>query len=203
MIQFFLNNIQLLIFLLILAGPILGKLGEWFLKQKAARDQQAEMRRREEEELRTGRISEPAAKQPSPEELEAMIAEQLRQQREEMMRQRAEQAEARRKAAQERAEAARKKQEQGKQQVQRSTRRERANPAQQRSATTASGTTVEPVSLAGIVPASRRAPTTPAQSERGAALVGDIDAESLRKAIVMNEILSPPISIRKEGESLF
>ena len=203
MIQFFLNNIQLLIFLLILAGPILGKLGEWFLKQKAARDQQAEMRRREEEELRTGRVSEPAAKQPSPEELEAMIAEQLRQQREEMMRQRAEQAEARRKAAQERAEAARKKQEQGKQQTQISTRREPANPAQQRSATTVSGPTAEQVSLAGIVPASRRAPTAPAQPQRGAALVGDIDAESLRKAIVMNEILSPPISIRKEGESLF
>lgn len=203
MIQFFLNNIQLLIFLLILAGPILGKLGEWFIKQKAARDQQAEMRRREEEELRTGRVSEPAAKQPSPEELEAMIAEQLRQQREEMMRQRAEQAEARRKAAQERAEAARKKQEQGKQQTQRSSRRERANPAQQRSATTASGPTAEQVSLAGIVPASRRAPTAPAQSERRAALVGNIDAESLRRAIVMNEILSPPISIRKEGESLF
>ncbi|RNC82462.1 MAG: hypothetical protein ED559_11980 [Phycisphaera sp.] len=201
MIQFFLNNIQLLIFLLILAGPILGKLGEWLLKQKAMRDQQAEMRRREEEELRTGRVSEPAAKQPTPEELEAMIAEQLRQQREEMMRQRAEQAEARRKAAQERAEAARKKQEQLKQQEQAAPKRERMRAAHPRPAPLTPS--AEQVSMAGIVPASRRASAAPAQRARGTALVGNIDADSLRKAIVMNEILSPPISIREEGESLF
>lgn len=201
MIQFFLNNIQLLIFVLILAGPILGKLGEWFIKQKAARNQQAEMRRREEEELRTGRVSEPAARQPTPEELEAMIAEQLRQQREEMLRQRAEQAEARRKAAQERAEAARRKQEQ--QQPQHDPWRERVKPATSRTASPAVAASAEPASMSGIVPIGGNSPFAPAQRTRGAALVGGIDADSLRKAIVMNEILSPPISIRKEGESLF
>ena len=131
MFQFFIQNAQLLIIIVIILGPLVGKLGEWFLKQKAKRDQQAELRRREEEELRTGRISEPEAKQPTPEEIEAMIAEQLRQQHEEMLRQRAEQAEARRKAAQERAEAARKKQEQRTQQ-QSTPMRERAKPARSR-----------------------------------------------------------------------
>ncbi|GAB5496455.1 MAG: hypothetical protein Phyf2KO_15350 [Phycisphaerales bacterium] len=202
MFQFFIQNAQLLIIIVIILGPILGKLGEWFLKQKAKRDQHAELRRREEEELRTGRISEPEAKQPTPEEIEAMIAEQLRQQHEEMLRQRAEQAEARRKAAQERAEAARKKQE-GRAQQQTTPMRERAKPARSRSTQAASTRTEAQPSLAGIVPASRRVSTTSAQTGKGAALIGDIDAQSLRKAIVMNEILSPPISIRKEGESLF
>ena len=192
MFQFFQNYSGLLIPLLIILAPTLAKLGEWFLKQKARRDLQAEIRRREEEELRTGRISTPERpKAPTPEEVEAMIAEQMRQQHEEMLRQRAEQAEARRRAARERAKAARQvEQPQGAQ-----------LSSRQQAALAGKVSIARKASITDIVPAGQIA--TSGAARRTSTLVGEVDTDALRKAVVMSEILSPPLALREPGDTLF
>ncbi len=218
MLQWIIQNSQILIILVVILGPILGKTAEWFMVQKAKRDQQVQRRRQEEEELRTGR---PAKREPSPEEIEAMIAEQARQQHEAMQRQRAEQAEARRRAARERAEAARRRRddadregpvrpERGPQPQmsapQKRPIREREIPkltAKQKAALGGRERIAEAAAIKDIAPIEAAVAKARTTRTRSALPDQDLSPEGLRKAIVMMEVLGPPIAEREIGKRIF
>jgi len=189
MLNFLSNNIQILIFLLILVGPILGKLGSWVAEQKKKRDEQLHQRHREEESFRTGRDSEPEHAGPTPEQLEQlMIAEQLRLQQEEMLRQRAAQADARRRAAQQRAEAAK----QSQQSVPKPgvVARDPASPPQRKRQQQSESPAQKAARWAAPVAAARAAGPS-------AAIIGTMDRKSLHQAVIMSEVLGPPVSMRE------
>ncbi|PHQ79396.1 MAG: hypothetical protein COB69_08070 [Phycisphaera sp.] len=179
-------NIQLIIFLLVIVGPIIGKVGGWMVQQKKKRDEQLYQRHREEESFRTGRVSEPEPAGPSPEVLEQiMIAEQLRLQHEEMLRQRAAQADARRRVAQQRAEAARQRQGVPQPGV---LVRDTAAPPKRKRPEQPKAPAQKAVKWAA--PAARAAGPS-------AAIIGTMDKNSLRQAIIMSEVLGPPVSMRE------
>jgi hypothetical protein len=185
------NLIQILIFILVLAGPVIGKIGTWMVAQKKKRDAELNRRKREEESFRTGRDTSTEPAGPTPEQLEQLIlAEQLRQQQEEMLRQREAQAEARRRAAQQRAEAARK------------AKQESAAafpvpaPAVQARASEANRSSAAVVKV-NRVPAPSVARATGSRSP-SAAVLSNLDKDSLRQAIIMTEILGPPVAMRDE-----
>lgn len=211
MLQWIIQNSQILIILVVILGPILGKTAEWFMVQKAKRDQQVLRRRQEEEELRTGR---PAKREPTPEEIEAMIAEQARQQHEAMQRQRAEQAEARRRAARERAEAARQRRQSQSQRGDRPQQpapqnrsiREREIPkltAKQKAALGGRERIAEAAAIKDIAPIEAAVAKARTTRTRSALPDQDLSPEGLRKAVVMMEILGPPIAEREIGKRIF
>lgn len=188
------NLIQILIFVLVLAGPVIGKIGQWLVAQKQKRDAEVLRRKREEESFRTGREPEAEQQGPTAEQIEQMIlAEQLRQQQEELQRQRAAQAEARRRAAQERAEAKRRQQEAaGETAVPAPT----PAPVVRARADRAASTTAKQTRRA-VSPQTPRVPVSASRSP-SASVLASLDRDSLRQAIIMTEVLGPPVAMRDE-----
>ena len=193
--QWFIQNAQILIIGFVVLSSILGPLFKWLGEKRQQLRQENERKRRELDEMRTGRV-EPQG--PTPEEVEEMISQQLAAQRAEMLRQRAEQAEARRRAAQQRAEA--------------QARAQQAQPQPPRSqpvfqnqpqAQPQVGPAPMPVhdlgSLGAVVGARPRRGRT--ATRPSAAIVGKLGPEELRKAIVLTEILGPPLALRTDERS--
>ena len=190
--QWIMSNIQLIIFGIVILSSILGPLFKWLGEKRQQLRMENERKRRELEELRTGRVEQTG---PTPEQIEQMIAEQVAAQRAEMLRQRAEQAEARRRAAQRRAEQTKVKQQ------------ESASPAKAVGKIVGATQTYAEASHLATPPmipieamgtqihakhaarATKRAPA--------AAIVGKLGPAELRKAIVLTEILGPPVAMRQ------
>jgi len=189
--QWIMSNIQLIIFGIVILSSILGPMFKWLGEKRQQLRMENERKRRELEELRTGRVEQTG---PTPEQIEQMIAEQVAAQRAEMLRQRAEQAEMRRRAAQKRAEQAKAKQ-------------ETASPAKAVGKIVGATQTYAEASHLATPPmipieamgtqihakhaarATKRAPA--------AAIVGKLGPAELRKAIVLTEILGPPVAMRQ------
>lgn len=197
--QWFIQNAQILIIGFVILSSILGPVFKWLGEKRQQLRMENERKRRELEELRTGR---PAQTGPTPEEVEQMIAEQVAAQRAEMLRQRAEQAEARRRAAQERAEA-RARQQQAQQEAQpqpapiatqvQSDRPRRTRPQKQR----VGPAPMQPHKLGSLGPAVGVRAGRVSTSTPSAPIVGKLGPEELRKAIVLTEILGPPVAMRQ------
>ena len=175
--QWIMSNIQLIIFGIVILSSILGPLFKWLGEKRQQLRMENERKRRELEQI------------------EQMIAEQVAAQRAEMLRQRAEQAEARRRAAQRRAEQTKVKQQ------------ESASPAKAVGKIVGATQTYAEASHLATPPmipieamgtqihakhaarATKRAPA--------AAIVGKLGPAELRKAIVLTEILGPPVAMRQ------
>lgn len=190
--QWIMSNIQLIIFGIVILSSILGPMFKWLGEKRQQLRMENERKRRELEELRTGRVEQTG---PTPEQIEQMIAEQVAAQRAEMLRQRAEQAEMRRRAAQKRAEQAKAKQQ------------ESGSPAKavgkivgatQSYAEASQLATPPMIPIEGLGPQiqSRRSTRAPKRAP-AAAIVGKLGPAELRKAIVLTEILGPPVAMRQ------
>jgi len=190
MFQWLMSNAQLLIFAVVILSSILGPVFKWLGDKRRQMVMETERKRRELEELRTGR---PVATGPTPEEIERMIAEQLAAQRAEILRQRAEQAEARRQAARKQAEA--------------EPQRQPKTPAQVVGGVVAGTQTYAQASQLNVAPMipieamgsqihAKRA-VRGAQRGPSATVLGKLGPGELRRAIVLSEILGPPVAMRE------
>jgi len=196
--QWLLQNIQILIFAIVILSSILGPVFKWLGDKRQQLRIENERKRRELEEMRTGRVEQQS---PTPEELERMIEEQLAAQRAEMLRQRAEQAEARRQAAQKRAEQAKRKRDAATQKA--SAEVSKVVKATQSYAEASKLSTKPMIPIEAMGPqihahhasrATKRAPS--------AAVVGKLGPAELRKAIVLTEILGKPVAMRQDDNGL-
>lgn len=194
--QWIMNNIQLVVFALVIASSILGPIFKWLGDKRQQLRRENERKRRELEELRTGRVEQTG---PTAEQIERMIAEQMAAQQAEMLRQRAEQAEARRRAAQKRAEVQARKAAQAAQVTQ---PRPQASPATTGSQTYAQAIAktaspmlpIEALS-AREIGSQRRA--TVSRRGPGGVILGRLGPGELRRAIILTEVLGPPVSLRE------
>lgn len=191
MFQWLMSNAQLLIFAVVILSSILGPVFKWLGDKRRLMRMEQERKRRELEELRTGR---PVATGPTPEEIERMIAEQLAAQRAEILRQRAEQAEARRQAARKKAEAEARQQ-------------QPKTPAQVVGGVVAGTQTYAQASQLNVAPMipieamgaqiHRKRAVRAAQRGPSVAVVGMLGPSELRRAVVLSEILGPPVAMRE------
>lgn len=214
--QWFIQNAQILIIGFVILSSILGPVFKWLGEKRQQLKAENERKKRELDELRTGRVEQQG---PTPEELEQMIAEQVAAQRAEMLRQRAEQAEARRRAAQERAEQAKRKRQEAtvqssgqaggqrseqarKQSGGQSIRPQRTKPVKgvkapqtYEQASKLSTPPMIPIEAMGAQmhahPSARAVTRAPS-----AAVVGRLGPNELRRAVVLTEILGKPIALR-------
>lgn len=187
--QWIMNNIQMVIFGLVIASSILGPIFKWLGDKRQQLKMENERKRRELEALRTGR-DVPTG--PTPEEIERMIAQQVAAQQAEVLRQRAEQAEARRQAARRKAEA------QARQQAQAAKAPKTPSPATrtyQQSSQLATPPMIPIEALADRGAASRRVATVGVRGP-GAIILGKLGPAELRRAIVLTEVLGPPVAMR-------
>lgn len=185
--QWIVTHINLIIFGLVIASSVLGPLFKWLGDKRQQLRLENERKRRELDEMRTGRV-EPAG--PTPEEIERLIAQQVAAQQAEMMRQRAEQAEARRQAARRRAEAQARKQAAQAPSV--------PKPAVRRPehvSTLATPPMVPIEALAARAIGSRGA-AGGGRRATGAVVLGTLGPGELRWAIVLTEVLGPPVALR-------
>ena len=207
MLNWLTSNIQLVVVILMVLGPSIGGIAKWFAEQQKKLKAKQELARRREEELRTGRPVEPAIKADPQAEARARAAELLRRQQAE--------AELKRKQAELRAEQARR--------LEQARRAAQARRAQQQAQASGIEFDFEPGMFAPVLQApapaksdvrvesamtqARVAKTANAASAAGRAaaatarapaapLLGTVGIADLRKAVVLSEILSPPVSLR-------
>lgn len=190
MFQWLMSNIQIVIFGVVILSSILGPVFKWLGEKRQQMRIEQERKRREFEELRTGR---PVATGPTPQDIERMIAEQVAAQRAEILRQRAEQAEARRQAARKKAEA--------------EAQRQPKSPAQVVGGVVAGTQTYAQASQLNVAPMlpieamgaqiHRKRAVRAAQRGPSVAVVGLLGPSELRRAVVLSEILGPPVAMRE------
>ena len=195
--QWLMQNVQFVIFAIVILSSILGPVFKWLGDKRQQLRMENERKRRELEELRTGRV-EPQG--PTPEQLEQMIQEQLAAQRAEMLRQRAEQAEVRRKAAQQRAEQAKRRRETAPQKASGEVARVLKATQSYAEASRLSTPPMIPIEAMGSQIHAHHAARVTKQAP-SAAVVGRLGPEELRKAVVLTEILGKPMALR-DGQSV-
>ena len=214
--QWFIQNAQILIIGFMILSSILGPVFKWLGEKRQQLKAENERKKRELDELRTGRVEQQG---PTPEQLEQMIAEQVAAQRAEMLRQRAEQAEARRRAAQERAEQAKR----NRQEVTVQSGGQAGGLRSEQARKQSGGQSIRPQRTKPVKGV--KAPQTYEQASRlatppmipieamgaqmhaasvikrtpSAAVVGRLGPNELRRAVVLTEILGKPIALR-DGE---
>ncbi len=190
--QWLMSNIQFLIFAIVILSSILGPVFKWLGEKRKQMRQENERKRRELEEFRTGRVEQTG---PTPEQIEQLIAEQLAAQRAELLRQRAEQAEVRRRAAQQRAEQAKLKQQKKATQVQASGKVVEASRTYAEASNLATPPMIPIEAMGSQIHAKRKAAVSTRRAP-SATIVGKLGPQELRRAIVLTEIIGPPVSLR-------
>jgi hypothetical protein len=212
MFQWIGNNLNWLIYVFVLIIPVVSSIGKWLQQEAAKKQAEAQRRRQLETQLRTGR-SEPeqASQRPSESEAERQetFAERRRRQIEELKR--------RQEAAQRQREAAQQGRSQTSQPAPRTTaqqttqqqapRRQRADtdrptvPTAGAAPQDVAEVSAEVESLAKKFERQTRAARTRKASPVKRVGVGPgLDRASLRRAIVMAEVLAPPVALRDDGQ---
>ncbi|HED54953.1 MAG TPA: hypothetical protein ENJ00_12250 [Phycisphaerales bacterium] len=203
MLQWLTSNIQIVVVILMVLGPSIGGVVKWLAQQQKILKEKQKLNRRREEELRTGRPATEA--EPDPQILARKQAELLRRQQAE--------AELKRQQAEVLAERARRAQ----QARQAAEARRAPNQADATGVEFTPGAFAPPPEISAPIPpavvsrrsaartesaltrtrvakaasnvATVRAPTTP--------ILGSVGITDLRQAVVLSEILSPPVALRE------
>lgn len=208
MFQWIGNNLNWLIYVFVLVIPVASSIGKWLQREAAKKQAEGQRRRQLETQLRTGRSEPEQPSQRSSEskaERQETFAERRRRQIEELKR--------RQEAAQRQREAAQQGRSQTSQPAPRTTaqqptpRRQRADtdrptvPTAGAAPQDVAEVSAEVESLAKKFERQTRA----ARARKGPPVkrvgVGPgLDRASLRRAIVMAEVLAPPVALRDEGQ---
>ena len=210
MFQWIGNNLNWLIYVFVLVITVMSSIGKWLQQEAAKRQAEAQRRRQLETQLRTGR-SEPeqASQRPSESEAERQetFAERRRRQIEELKR-RQEAAQRQREAAQQgRSQPTPRTTAQQQTTQQQAPRRQRADTDRPTVPTVvaAQGDIAEvPAEVESLAKKferqTRAARARKAPPVKRVGVGPGLDRASLRRAIVMAEVLAPPVALRDDGQ---